>query len=290
PLPGSRIRDNGEDRAVDAQRPAPLSGSRIQDNGEDRAVDAQRPAPLPGSRIRDNGENRAVDAQRPAPLPGSRIQDNGEARPTEAYPVNPMHHTTRVNRYRFVPQTAGPPGQPYQDADTLDWRIGNAGVVMLWPLLPQFFAQLELTEKQHFISESTRWQAIACLDWLVWGDPNPQAGRLMLNQLLCGIAPESAPLASSPLSERQRQWIDSWLTTTGQQLPGWQKLSLTDMRQLFLQRSGEILNRLPSWQLSVKPEAYDFLLRELCWPVTLVSLPWLEQPLTIIWPLNGLTG
>ncbi|MGV3345425.1 hypothetical protein ACGVWS_06650, partial [Enterobacteriaceae bacterium LUAb1] len=90
PLPGSRIRDNGEDRAVDAQRPAPLPGSRIRDNGEDRAVDAQRPAPLPGSRIRDNGEDRAVDAQRPAPLSGSRIQDNGEDRAVDAHRPAPL--------------------------------------------------------------------------------------------------------------------------------------------------------------------------------------------------------
>lgn len=92
------------------------------------------------------------------------------------------------------------------------------------------------------------------------------------------------------LSLLQLQQIDDWLAAIGQQLPGWQKLSLTDIRQLFLQRAGEISTEGPVPQISVWPEPYDFLLRDWPWPMTLASFPWTEQPLTIVWPLDGFTG
>ncbi|ECE6306366.1 hypothetical protein DQC20_25240, partial [Salmonella enterica subsp. salamae] len=114
--------------------------------------------------------------------------------------------------------------------------------------------------------------------------------RLTLNRLLCNISPFTSIPAHSPLSVLQQQQTDDWLTAVGQRLAGWQKLSLTDIRQLFLQRVGEISTEGTLLRISVKPKPYDFLLRDWPWPMTLASFPWAEQPLTIVWPLTGLTG
>lgn len=168
--------------------------------------------------------------------------------------------------------------------------ISNAGLLLLWPLLPQLFSLLGLWEEELFVSDAARWQAVYGLDRLVWGDVSPTEGRLTLNQVLCGGACSISVPSSMPLSLLQLQQIDDWLAAIGQQLPGWQKLSLTDIRQLFLQRAGEISTEGPVSQISVWPEPYDFLLRDWPWPMTLASFPWTEQPLTIVWPLNGFTG
>lgn len=168
--------------------------------------------------------------------------------------------------------------------------INNAGLLLLWPLLPQLFSQLNLWEEEQFVSDAARWQAVYSLDRLVWGDVSPKEGQLTLNQVLCGVSCSTAVPPPTPLSLLQRQQMDDWLAAIGQQLPGWQKLSLTDIRQLFLQRAGEISTEGPVPHISVWPEPYDFLLRDWPWPMTLASFPWAEQPLTIVWPLNGLTG
>ncbi|OKB66607.1 hypothetical protein BHU62_12120 [Serratia marcescens] len=168
--------------------------------------------------------------------------------------------------------------------------ISNAGLLLLWPLLPQLFSQLGLWEEERFVNEAARWQAVYGLDRLVWGEVSPTEGRLTLNQVLCGVSCSTAVPPPAPLSLVQQQQIDDWLTAIGQQLPGWQKLSLTDIRQLFLQRAGEINMEEMFPQISVRPEPYDFLLRDWPWPMTLASFPWTEQPLTIVWPLNGFTG
>lgn len=168
--------------------------------------------------------------------------------------------------------------------------ISNAGLLLLWPLLPQLFSQLGLWEEEQFVSDAARQQAVYSLDRLVWGDVSPTEERLTLNQVLCGVSCSTSVPPPAPLSLLQLQQIDDWLTAIGQQLVGWQKLSLTDIRQLFLQRAGEISTEGAVPQISVWPEPYDFLLRDWPWPMTLASFPWTEQPLTIVWPLNGFTG
>jgi hypothetical protein len=168
--------------------------------------------------------------------------------------------------------------------------ISNAGLLLLWPLLPQLFSQLGLWEEEQFVSDAARWQAVYSLDRLVWGEISPTEGRLTLNQVLCGVSGSTAVPPSMTLSLLQLQQIDDWLAAIGQQLPGWQKLSLTDIRQLFLQREGEISTQGAAPQISVWTEPCDFLLRDWPWPMTLASFPWAEQPVTIGWPLNGFTG
>jgi hypothetical protein len=168
--------------------------------------------------------------------------------------------------------------------------ISNSGLLLLWPLLPQLFSQLGLWEEEQFVSDAARWQAVYGLDRLVWGEVNSTDERLSLNQVLCGVSCSTPVPPPPPLGMLQQQQIDDWLTAIGKQLVGWQKLSLTDIRQLFLQRAGEISTEGAVPQISVWPEPYDFLLRDWPWPMTLASFPWTEQPLTIVWPLNDFTG
>lgn len=168
--------------------------------------------------------------------------------------------------------------------------ISNGGLLLLWPLLPQLFSHLGLWAEAEFVSDAARWQAVYALDRLVRGEGNPTEERLTLNQMLCGVSCSASAPPTAPLSLLQLQQTDDWLAAIGQQLPGWQKLSPADIRQLFLQREGEISTEGAVPQISVWPQPWDFLLRDWPWPVTLASFPWTEQPLTIVWPLNGFTG
>jgi len=168
--------------------------------------------------------------------------------------------------------------------------ISNAGLLLLWPLFPQLFSELGLWKEEQFISDTARWQAVYGLDRLVWGEPDSLEERLTLNQVLCGVSCSTSVPPLTPLSLLQLQQIDGWLSAISQQLAGWQKLSLTDIRHLFLQRKGEISMEGAVLHINVWQEPYDFLLRDWPWPMTLASFPWAEQPLIIAWPLNGFAG
>ncbi len=217
--------------------------------------------------------------------------------PSDALQIALSRDNAMLPEYEGMPATARDAMQPGKGGlrspnapRSSSQAIGNAGLLLLWPLLPQLFSQLGLWEEERFVSDAVRRQAVYGLDRLVWGEVNPTEERLTLNQVLCGVSGSASVPPHAPLSLLQQQQIDDWLTAIGQQLPGWQKLSLTDIRQLFLQRAGEISTEAALPQIRVWAEPYDFLLRDWPWPMTLASFPWTEQPLTIVWPLNGFTG
>lgn len=236
------------------------------------------------------------------PEQGASLQDNtvlspdGGIESSAQQVVRPEYNATLPQREE-IPATSRGTMQPGKgglrspgESRSSSLGISNAGLLLLWPLLPQLFSRLGLWEEEQFVSDAARQQAVYGLDRLVWGDFDQPEGRLTLNQVLCGVSCSTSVPPSIPLNLLQLQQIDDWLAAIGQQLPGWQKLSLTDIRQLFLQRAGEISTEGPVPQISVWPEPYDFLLRDWPWPMTLASFPWTEQPLTIVWPLNGFTG
>ncbi len=216
-------------------------------------------------------------------------QDDDAVRETDLHPVALSRDDGMLPECDEMPASKGgfrSPNEPRLSSQD----ISNAGLLLLWPLLPQLFSLLGLWGEEQFVSEAARWQAVYGLDRLVWGEANPTEERLTLNQVLCGVSFSTSVPPPAPLSLLQKQQIDDWLTAIGQQLVGWQKLSLADIRQLFLQRAGEISTEGAVPQISVWPEPYDFLLRDWPWPMTLASFPWSEQPLAIVWPLNGFTG
>lgn len=244
-------------------------------------------------------KNRGMPSapQQVALPPESSALPQGRGMPSDALQIALSRDNAMLPECEGIPAASRRTMQPRKgglrspsESRSSSLGISNAGLLLLWPLLPQLFSQLGLWEEEQFVSDAARWQAVYGLDRLVWGEVSPTEGRLTLNQVLCGVSCSTAVPPPTPLSLLQRQQIDDWLVAIGQQLPGWQKLSLTDIRQLFLQRAGEISTEGPVPQISVWPEPYDFLLRDWPWPMTLASFPWTEQPLTIVWPLDGFTG
>lgn len=237
--------------------------------------DARQVALPPDSSVLPGGRWMPSDARQIA-----LSRDNAMLPECEGIPV--------ASRCMMLPGKGGlrSPNRPCSSGQ----GISNAGLLLLWPLLPQLFFLLGLWEEEQFVSDAARWQAVYGLDRLVWGDVSPTEGRLTLNQVLCGVSCSTSVPPPMPLSLLQLQQIDDWLAAIGQQLPGWQKLSLTDIRQLFLQRAGEISTEGAVPQISVRQQPWDCLLREWPWPMTLATFPWTEQPLTIVWSPNGFTG
>ncbi|WP_439412909.1 contractile injection system tape measure protein [Enterobacter ludwigii] len=228
----------------------------------------------------DNAALREEKGGHTDPIQAVLARDNVTLPANEAMPVTSRRRMQQRGGYSRGAHESGSSGQ----------GVSNAGVLLLWPLLPQLFSLPGLWADTQFISDTARWQAVLCLDRLVWGETDSPAERLTLNRLLCGIALSTPVPENTPLSMLQQQQTDDWLTAIGQQLTGWQKLSLTDIRQLFLQRPGDIHLDGACPRIIVQAEPYDFLLRDWPWPMTLASFPWAEQPLTIVWPLTGLTG
>ncbi|PMY35969.1 hypothetical protein C1Y35_21985 [Pseudomonas sp. GW456-L14] len=161
--------------------------------------------------------------------------------------------------------------------------VSNAGLVLLWPLLPGLWRQVDLLEEQQFNSPQAQLEAVCWLDGLVWGDEAMAEWRTPLSKLLCGLPLESPLVPWSTPEPEVREQLQDWLAAIPAQLPGLQRCQANDLRSLFLQRPGQLLQTRSGWQLSVETDASDFLLSQLPWALDFIRLPWMEQPLQVKW-------
>ncbi|RAX01808.1 MULTISPECIES: contractile injection system tape measure protein [unclassified Photorhabdus] len=164
----------------------------------------------------------------------------------------------------------------------LPCQVSNAGILILWPMLPALFNQLGLLEKQKFIHRQARFSAVNFLDHLIWGTEETPAERKRLNNILCGLTADEN--SESISLEQKKQLITAQcLDTVITQLPGWKKLSHSDVRQLFLQRPGELLINDQEIKIIIQQQPFDALLADWPWPLNIAKLPWLDHALLIDW-------
>ncbi|MGJ0579614.1 contractile injection system tape measure protein [Xenorhabdus bovienii] len=160
--------------------------------------------------------------------------------------------------------------------------ISNAGCMILWPLLPTFFRSFDLLDQDRFTRLEAQREAVCLLDWLIWGEEEIPAWRLTLNKVICGLPINDNTLWRTP-EPKQQIAINQWLEKIIVQLPVWKKMGVSDVRHLFLQRSGELSELNGVTNIHIKPEVYDALISEWPWPINMASFSWLKQPITMTW-------
>ncbi|BEM38646.1 hypothetical protein SME10J_23730 [Serratia marcescens] len=255
------------------------------EQGSDRQGKGERPV----------SETRAIHPANQTPFArqpeqGTDQEENEEQPAREkSSPISYNHQMPSSERHSIPPPWAEHLEQEVTLPHTL--HVSNAGVVLLWPLLPRLFTQLELLEKpQHdapyrFISQQTQQRAVWVLDALVWADDEPAEWRSMVNKWLCNW-PLAAPLeVSSPENTPPLQFLTSWLSSLSVQIPGLQQCGADELRALFLQRPGVMQEGRNGWHLTVEAHASDIMLSRLPWPLKQLTLPWLSEPLEVVWQL-----
>ncbi|AUP76185.1 hypothetical protein CWS02_00600 [Enterobacter sp. EA-1] len=95
-----------------------------------------------------------------------------------------------------------------------------------------------MVEKQ-FISDDAL--AGGCRHWLVWEAEQPQAQRSQ--SVFVRSAAGGAACHAGAMSAQQQQITSEWASSVFSQIAAFEKMGLTDIRQLFLQRPA---NSLPT--------------------------------------------
>lgn len=158
--------------------------------------------------------------------------------------------------------------------------VGNAGLVLLAPFLPRFFANLGITDGRRFNSKDL---AVALLQWLATGDEEYAEFEIVLPKLLCGLQP-GEPLQIIPsLPETYRQEGELLLQSVIGHWAILKSTSVEGLRQGFLQRQGKLSLQHDSWLLQVEQKGYDLLVKELPWTIHHVRLPWMKTLLRTEW-------
>ncbi|MCG1017242.1 MULTISPECIES: contractile injection system tape measure protein [Burkholderiaceae] len=241
--------------AYEAQHPEPAKADSLARAAQDISSATRLPDAIAGS---NRPAPEAVSAQRTVRPDAPVLPDTPD----------------RINRSRdrnaaFIPS---------------EFAVLSAGLVLLWPMLPGLFRTLALLDDaNHFIDASAPLIAAGWLDELAWGDDTVAEWRTPVNKLLCGVALD-AMLPDWQPDPTVRAQLNGWLAALPSRLPGLHRCSVTDVRQLFLQRPG-MLTRQPNkrWTLQVEPHAADVLLHMIPWPLEQVWLPWCNDLLCVEW-------
>ncbi|MDO6432089.1 contractile injection system tape measure protein [Flavitalea sp. BT771] len=161
--------------------------------------------------------------------------------------------------------------------------IHNAGLVLLHPLLPHFFARIGLTEKNQFIDQAARHRAVHLLQFLVDdGQEHPEQG-LVLNKILCDIPLEETISLQITLTEMEKEVAGQLMEVLRQQWEKMKNSSAEALRLSFLQRDGALTPVQDGWRLQVEQKGIDVLLQYLPWSWKLIRLPWMNKILNTEW-------
>lgn len=165
----------------------------------------------------------------------------------------------------------------------LEIALDNAGLVLLWPYLPELFRKLGLLGIGFDQQQRPKLEAVLLLQQLVTGRPAAPEQQLALNKLLCGVAPQT------PVARRLRRtkvWdaeIEALLTAVIKHWSVLKDTSVIGLRSAFLQRDGLLLEGEQGWLLRVDRKGYDLLLEQLPWGLGMIQLSWMDKPLSVEW-------
>lgn len=161
--------------------------------------------------------------------------------------------------------------------------IGNAGLVILWPYLREYFESILLIGDSVFIDDSTREKAVLASQHLVTGELHFPEYDLSLNKLLCGWPLEETLPAQLDLNEEEIHKAEDLLEKAIEQWKAIGKVSVPGFRESFLLRDGLLKKNDFGWQLKVERKPYDLLLDRLPWSFGLIKFKWMNQPLFVEW-------
>ena len=169
----------------------------------------------------------------------------------------------------------------FSDAEEL--YIGNAGLVIVWPFLSQFFARLDLLAAKNFKDAPARHRAVGLLQYLATGESPCPEYLLPLNKVLCGLELAEVFDFGPPLTDSEAAECTNLLSAAIAQAPVLRDMSVSGFRGTFLLRQGVLRSRDGAWLLQVERETYDIVLDRFPWGWAWVKLPWMEEPLRVEW-------
>lgn len=159
----------------------------------------------------------------------------------------------------------------------------NAGVILLHPFLPRFFAALGLLEGPSFRSPEDQVMAARLIHYLATGAHDAAEPDLRLARVLVAAAPDLPILPGGPLPERFVNEAEALLAAV---IGHWKKLgstSIAGLREAFLTRPGVLKGKPEQRRLLIEQRGVDMLLGALPWSLAMVVFPWMRGAIGVDW-------
>lgn len=162
--------------------------------------------------------------------------------------------------------------------------INNAGLVILWPYLANFFGALGLIEGKQFLNKAAAHRAAGLLQHLADGQLETPEYLLGFNKLLCGLEWDEVLDFGEPITKYEIEECELFLRAVIGNAAVLKNMTPDGFRGSFLLRKGMLKPRGDVWELYVEPAPYDIVLQRFPWSWQVVKLPWLAVPVLVEWP------
>jgi|GEM_PF-2849557 len=167
----------------------------------------------------------------------------------------------------------------------LPLTVQHAGLVLLHSFIPHFFSNIgALGSECRDLPDPLLPRAAALLGLLATGRDEIFEYELGFCKVLLGRQPDTPVLLSEGLIGPGD--IAEAGALLGAVIDHWSALRSTSaevLREAFLQRRGLLRRGEKGWRLQVEPAPYDMLLLQLPWGISIVSLPWMPEPIYVEW-------
>lgn len=161
--------------------------------------------------------------------------------------------------------------------------ISNSGLVLAAPFLPFFFKGLGLVENKEFKSPEMKNRAVLLLQALLDDSYSYEESDLLLNKILCGLEPSEPIEVSFSPSENEKEEIKNLLDSMVSHWTALKSTSGNSMAKSFFPREGSLKHSHKGYQLTIPRISIDILLNRLPWTISIIKLPWMNEPLFTEW-------
>jgi len=161
--------------------------------------------------------------------------------------------------------------------------IEKAGLILLWPYLRSFFAQLDLLNGLEFKDEAA-WERAVIMTYYLAGETEEAEEHLMiLPKLLCAWPIEQPVDRKFNVSDKERAEVQDLLESVVSNWSALKNTSIPGFQATFLDRQGKLFVKEDKIELVVERKGVDVLLEKLPWSIASFKLPWLLKPIFIEW-------
>ncbi|QIA08474.1 contractile injection system tape measure protein [Draconibacterium halophilum] len=169
------------------------------------------------------------------------------------------------------------------DKDTGEIAVQNAGQVLFHPFLKLFFQKFNWLDKASNIKDDNRIKALQTLHYCATGNDQFFEGDLVLEKFLCDVPLKTTIPGSSLLNEAVKSEADNMLRELIKNWPALKNTSPDGLREMFVKRSGKLIQKDRNFKLIVERKTQDILLDKLPWNMSIIKLPWKKELIFVEW-------
>lgn len=221
----------------------------------------------------------AFDNANDAPLPEERLAARRGEPPRVAVPGGQTSESEEPSGFSTYFGKSAP-----REMETAgDIFVGNAGLVLATPYLPQLFRLLNLMEGTAFKDGLAVERAIHLLQFVADERCDAPEPLLVLNKILCGVPTVAPVIRSVEVLAQEKETIEGMLKAIIQNWTILGNTSVQGLRESFLQRNGRLRLKEEGWHLEVEQKGIDVLLDRLPWSFSVIKHPWMAMPVFVEW-------